>query len=281
MTVNTETLLQLGFIDFASWHQDEDPGTISYRIENHANRNLAQCRNALYAFARDQEVMYIGKTTRSMEKRFIGYCKPGKQQATNRRCHENIKSALKADEEIRIFLFVPVSLLQYGDFEINLAAGLEDSLIKEFAPAWNGNRGQPPVSEESQREVEEEKEISQSGPPSDMLTTMSAEDGPSFEIKLGDTCYNKGTINPGKRMNRYLGEDGASVVIYLGTKDDAVASKISRTANRSGAVRIVGNNWEIARWFQNNFGLWDVVDAKVLGRGEILLLPPQSMKTGI
>ena len=35
---------------------------------------------------------------------------------------------LKAGEIVRIFVFNPISHLRYGDFDINLAAGLEEFL---------------------------------------------------------------------------------------------------------------------------------------------------------
>ena len=48
-------------------------------------------------------------------------------------------------EVLRILVFNPISNLRYGDFDINLAAGLEDSLIAEFSPPWNGReRGHAP-----------------------------------------------------------------------------------------------------------------------------------------
>jgi hypothetical protein len=52
-----------------------------------------------------------------------------------------------------------------------------------------------------------------------------------------------------------------------------VTSRINRTANKSGGARIVGRNARIAEWFQRHFSRGDVVEARVLGRNSILLLP--------
>jgi hypothetical protein len=35
-------------------------------------------------------------------------------------------------------------LLAYGGFHVNLAAGLEDSLILDLSPLWNGGRKESP-----------------------------------------------------------------------------------------------------------------------------------------
>jgi hypothetical protein len=55
-----------------------------------------------------------------------------------------------------------------------------------------------------------------------------------------------------------------------------VLSRIDRRANRSGAVRIVGLNRPIARWFRTHFQKGDTVGALVLDAHRILLLskPP-------
>ena len=133
--LNAEVLLNLGFVDVGQWRTSGD--YIVYQLDGEdaaANEVLLEARNALYAFVKDNQVLYIGKTARSIRRRYVGYCRPGKRQATNKRCHGNIKAAITAGEEIRIFAFAPITHLRYADFEINLAAGLEDSLIREFEP---------------------------------------------------------------------------------------------------------------------------------------------------
>ena len=91
--------------------------------------------------------MYIGKTTRSQRKRMVGYCQPGKGQTTSWRCNEKIRAALELGRQIDIYAFMPTSLLQYGGFDIDLAAGLQDMLILAFDPPWNGRTKGQAVSE--------------------------------------------------------------------------------------------------------------------------------------
>src|SRR3954451_9448298 len=144
-----ETLLNVGFVDVAAWHLSGED--INYELDGEraqANEVLLDNPNALYAFVRDEAVQYIGKTTMSVRKRFFGYRKPGKGQQTNLRCNARIKEALKKGEAVRILVFTPISELRYLEFEINLAAGLEDALIKAFNPPWNGHSKGKPITEE-------------------------------------------------------------------------------------------------------------------------------------
>ncbi|MFD1111391.1 hypothetical protein [Pseudoroseomonas ludipueritiae] len=55
--------------------------------------------------------------------------------------------------------------------------------------------------------------------------------------------------------------------------DHPLSSRIDRRANKSGVVRVVGGNGRIAKWMQANFSFGDVVEARVLNRNSILLLP--------
>jgi len=60
--------------------------------------------------------------------------------------------AIAENNDIRIFVFVPITHLRYSYFEINLAAGLEDELICQFDPPWNGKYKGQPISESAERE---------------------------------------------------------------------------------------------------------------------------------
>jgi hypothetical protein len=116
----------------AQWVTADNVSDIAYLIDGTnvtAHRAMLDVRNALYAFVQGDDVKYIGKTARSLKKRFVGYCRPASTQRTNQRCHEKIKAHLKQGIETRIFVFTPISDLQYREFQIDLAAGLEESLI--------------------------------------------------------------------------------------------------------------------------------------------------------
>lgn len=275
--LSAEVLLNLGFVDVGKWQPKSD--SIAYDPDGtdaSASEVMLDAPNALYAFVHGDQVVYIGKTTRSIRKRYVGYCRPGKTQATNQRCHRNIKAAIAKGVEIRIFVFTPITHLRYSDFEINLAAGLEDSLIREFDPPWNGRDKGHPMSEEAEREEVEESEFGASdvvavadSPPE---SRASGQARATFSVVLGATYYEKGILNPGVEASEYLGQDGAPIRVRFSDGSPTVVSKINRTANRTGAVRVIGGNAQIARWFQENFSEGDTVYGNVVDPHTIELL---------
>jgi hypothetical protein len=94
----------------------------------------AQSTNALYAFVSITSVLYVGKTTQQLRKRLYGYQNPRKTQTTNVRGHKAIYTALSEGTPVEVFVLPDHGLLKFGGFHLNLAAGLEDSLINDLRP---------------------------------------------------------------------------------------------------------------------------------------------------
>ncbi len=46
--------------------------------------------------------------------------------------------AIQKDVSVEILVLPDNGLMHYGKFHLNLAAGLEDSMIRDIAPRWNG-----------------------------------------------------------------------------------------------------------------------------------------------
>ncbi len=95
------------------------------------------CPNVLYSFIYSQQVFYIGKTTQTLSKRMAGYLNPGVTQSTNIRNNQNLINLLQYADSVDIYCKGDDGLFKYGAFTINLAAGLEDSLIQAIKPLWN------------------------------------------------------------------------------------------------------------------------------------------------
>jgi hypothetical protein len=253
--LNRETLLNLGFLDVAKWRLSGEEIACDLDGERAAaNQVLLDDPNALYAFLQGDAVQYIGKTTRGVRRRFVTYRRPGKGQRTNLRCNAKIKEALKTGAEIRVLVFAPITHLRYLDFEINLAAGLEDSLIKAFDPPWNGRERDKPITEEAERE-EAEEETGAEAPETvepEPSAARPANRPPltSFKIKLGQAYFEQGLINPGVDASRHLGVDGEHLQVLFEDGSEPVLSRINRSANPSGGVRVVGRNRQIAEWFR-------------------------------
>ena len=108
--------------------------------------HLATARNVLYAFVVDGELMYLGKTVQALRARMAGYKTPGATQSTNIRNNANTRACLTQGRQVEILALPDNGLLHYGGFHVNLAAGLEDSLVRDLAPRWNGGQKEEPNS---------------------------------------------------------------------------------------------------------------------------------------
>ncbi|WP_234818740.1 hypothetical protein [Sinorhizobium fredii] len=93
-----------------------------------------------------------------------------------------------------------------------------------------------------------------------------------FSVVLGPTYYEKGILNLGVEASEYLGKDGDPIRVRFSGGSQTVVSRINRTANRTGAVRVIGGNAQIARWFQENSSEGDTVHGSVVDPHTIELL---------
>jgi hypothetical protein len=94
-----------------------------------------------------------------------------------------------------------------------------------------------------------------------------------FTIKLGTAYYDQGIINPGVDASRHLGEHEDPITVFLGSTDHQAVCRIDRRANSNGSVRIRGNQTAIRDWLQAHFTRGETIDARVLDRNSILLMP--------
>lgn len=254
-------LIRIGFERFGSWVIAGE--WLDYRlVEQDAERMSAMMSvaNALYAFCAGDEVLYIGKTTQTLKKRLQGYCKPGSTQSTNRKCHGRIRAALDLGNQIDLYAFAPPENLQFGGFSINLAAGLEDVLIRSFAPCWNGGTKTIPLSESAVHEAAQLAVDSSNG-----QEGGTEPDTGRFTITLTPTYRERGIVNPGKAVSHLFGQTDASLTVRFSDGTPSVATRIDRRANPNGAVRLVGSNQAIATWFCRHFQSGDTVTARILG----------------
>jgi hypothetical protein len=127
-------LTNIGFTVAGAWKLDGEG--IACELDDRA----AAARNVLYAFAADGHLMYVGKTVQSLRARMNGYRNPAPTQSTNIKNHNNIRQSLEQGRLVEVYVLPDNGLLQYGKFHVNLAAGLEDSVVRELDPPWNGGQ---------------------------------------------------------------------------------------------------------------------------------------------
>ena len=93
--------------------------------------------NVLYSFVSGTEILYVGKTTIPLKQRMYQYQRPGPSQRTNIRVNAEISELLKNVPKVDIHALPNPGDMKYKGFHLNLAAGLDDSLISELKPKWN------------------------------------------------------------------------------------------------------------------------------------------------
>ena len=128
--VQVPTLISLGFVDVGHWEPVGD--RIEFRFVS-SSKDIA----VLYAFCIENQVMYIGKTTRSLMQRMQNFQTPGVSQTTNVRNNSLISSAIKGGQTVKILALEDTGEFTYRGIPVSLVDGLEANLIKQISPPWN------------------------------------------------------------------------------------------------------------------------------------------------
>lgn len=137
MTLDRKALIIIGLEDAASWKEAD--GKLRAVGDKAARwRWLTAQLGALYAFCSGNEVLYIGRTTQTLSKRFLRY-QTGAEAGQVR--NKSIRKMLAQGKEVRILVMPGRSPLSWESFPVDLAAGLEAALVKSFAPLWNKSKG--------------------------------------------------------------------------------------------------------------------------------------------
>ena len=119
-----------GFVEVGKWEFRE--GRPVYSLDEEKTSY-----NVLYAFVRGDDVLYVGKTTIALRDRMYQYQRPGPSQRTNIRVNTLLAELLKGGQSVKIFALPDRGDMEYHGFHLNLAAGIEDSVINELQPQWN------------------------------------------------------------------------------------------------------------------------------------------------
>jgi hypothetical protein len=249
-------LLNMGFINVGHW-------TVTNNILKYHFTSHQMTKNVLYSFISNGVIKYIGKTTMELTKRMYGYQNPGPSQTTNIRVNEKIKGLLQTDHPVDIFILVDNGLLKYGDFRINLAAGLEDTLIYQISPNWN-------FSGKNKIEVDKESDSENLIVIKNNMETIN-QVTQTFEVKLGKAYYNQGFFNVSQKYTENFDADKEIIEIQLGDNSkNIVQGYINRTANTNGTPRIMGGK-TLSDWIQKNYKQDEILKVDILTNVSIRL----------
>lgn len=230
-----KSMFEIGFLPVGRWLMVDNNLKLELDI-------MIERRNVLYAFASEDAVLYVGKTTQTLRRRMLGYFKPNNSQRTNQRNHLAIIDLLNQEKPVEILALADSGLHRYGAFHLNLAAGLEDSIIEIMRPAWNGGRTSSEV------ETQEESNPSDGSVEAKMESEYETA-AQSFSLILQPAYYDHGFFNAPTEFSDLFAGDQAGIEIYCGEEKLLVLGKISRRARSNLAPRIMGGV-PLRSWFQ-------------------------------
>jgi hypothetical protein len=237
-----QDLIQLQFEEIGKWVLKQNDKIDFVFIESlNQSDSLFLQKNILYSFVSvdnygNSLIKYLGKTTKGTLIRLSQY-RSGAGQATNSRVNAEIKELLKNNQTVKIFILQDLPALQWGGFNLNLPAGLEDSLIFSFKPEWNNTHGiiRSTLGElEDQNTIQDTEDISFG--PSAIFKRCQVPCG-SFKWRLGETYFKYGFMNPGVKVDSCFGPAGENVNLIF-PDNKIFTSVINRTANNNHTVRL-------------------------------------------
>ncbi|CAM7633513.1 hypothetical protein ABIE11_000693 [Lelliottia sp. 489] len=246
-----DRLLNIGFIKIGYWELQN--GQLHY-IMTESFRDV--CNN-LYAFVCDGEVKYIGKTTRLLKKRMYHYKKPGMSQSTNIKNHGYIREALQKNIAVDILALPDNGLMHYGPFHLNLAAGLEDSIIKTIDPEWNG--GTKSITDDSSMDNESGDQIPDDTKDVEFIASVD------YHFNMAPTYWKRGFFNVPTSSSHEFSHDGDNLSIVNSDGTVMLTAIINRTANKSHTPRIMGGIG-LREFFQESYKIGDSVSFRMLSK---------------
>jgi hypothetical protein len=241
-------LLKIGFEQAGHWVLENDK--LNFELTRHSSQ-----KNILYAFVCDGHVKYVGKTVRALFVRMSEYKNPGPTQTTNINNHKRIRDVLSGGVAVEILALPDSGLLHYGQFHLNLAAALEDDLIRAMSPEWNGSAPEDVISLPVSVATESTPGIPATG---------------TFVFVLQQTYYRSGFFNVGVTSEKLLGADGETIELFLGEASQPTLGTINRRANSNGTPRVVGGTG-LRDWFVANASIGGTIAVDVLSPTAIRL----------
>lgn len=261
-----QRLLEIGFEIAGEWRLDDAEPEIELERYNNA-------ANVLYAFASDEELLYIGRSRRALRYRMAGYVSGGPPRSTRERNRERIMAMLMVSQPVDVYAMPDPGNLFYGSFRVNLAAGLQHSLIEALSPPWNkaSTRAAAPLKSKS---PPRSPQVQPAGidEHSEAITDLTS-DRPGYRFLVSYHFMSKGFFNVPLRYAGFFGDDQQKIRILCGRERDTIHGHIDRSANTNAAPRVVGGR-KLKAWFEHNTGLNNPVDIDILAPNAIWLRNP-------
>lgn len=261
-----DRLLEIGFELAGEWLLDEDD--IQIELQRYGS-----AANVLYAFASDDELLYIGRSGRSLQLRMDGYRNGGPPRTMRARNRERIIAMLMVDQPVDLYAMPDPGNLHYGSFRVNLAAGLQHSLIDALKPPWNRTASAAVTPRRRPQARRVHKRRSHLIEPDSNTYTDLTTDRPSYRFLVAYHYIDKGFFNVPLRYSGLFGDDQQKIRILCGRERTTLHGHIDRSSNTNATPRIVGGR-KLKRWFEENTGINNPVDIDILAPNAVWIRNP-------
>ena len=264
-----ERLQEIGFEFAGEWLLETDGPCIEVR-------RYAAAVNVLYAFVSESELLYIGRSGRSLGVRMQGYELGGPPRSVRARNRERIIGMLMLDQQVALHAMSDPGAMVYGSFRVNLAAGLQHSLIDALDPPWNQAVGSSvertdltPLNAVAPTARKRHREASSEHDDHAVLTTEQS----GYRFLVGYMYMSKGFFNVPVRYSPLFGNDREKIKILCGREKSTIHGHIDRSSNTNASPRIVGGG-ALKSWFEKHAGLNNPVDIDILAPNAIWIRNP-------
>jgi len=260
-------LQEIGFELAGEWLlEDGEP-----RIEV---RRYPAAANVLYAFVSDGELLYIGRSGRALGLRMQGYEQGGPARSVRARNRERIVAMLMLDQQVALYAMPDPGSMLYGSFRVNLAAGLQHSLIEALDPPWNKNAGSLlEGADASPLQAPARRRRRATDTESDSEVGNNTTQRPSYRFLVGYMYMDKGFFNVPVRYSRLFGKDREKIKILCGREKSTIHGHIDRSSNTNASPRIIGGG-ALKHWFEEHAGLNNPVDIDILAPNAVWIRNP-------
>lgn len=258
------------------------------KLEIEISRN-EHAKNILYAFVHekgedqiDWQVVYIGHTRKSLKNRMVGY-RLGNGQATNNRVYNHLKSELENGSRHYVYVLHDKINLNIHSIEVDLAAGLEYSLIQYYAN-YNFSQGHVNLfniagNKNNPQNENVEVVFSEMHEENIDYPVVENQDNPiaqTFDYSLGKTYWNHPYLNIPTRFEGLFGRHGDVVAVDFFLGGELIRQLevvIDRNAANNSAPRLYfptrnGVNF-FQDWKHRNFMEGDTIAVTIVNRNHL------------
>ncbi len=235
-------LIDIGFTRIGGWRLENDAPTFSLH-------SMGDAVDVLFAFIASGEVKFVGRAEQPLTRCMQRFQQPEADDSVYVEWRQQIADALYSGLEVDIYLLPERGLLQYGDFQVNLAAGLEASILATLQPEWNETQAPPrTITVDSTGVVKGVATSTRAVQPRASHALDERSEPPKFDFKIGPMQVTGGLFDVPALYSDYVAGEGQPVKVHIGD-EPPLTGYVNRRANINRAPRILGGEALMA-WFR-------------------------------